>query len=98
MSFTKERREEVQQLAGLGSRDEDIAGYLGIARATLQKHFRRELDIGRFIADQQVKKTAFNMATSGKDTALTIFWLKTRCGWKETSVVQVQDLPAIEIK
>ena len=28
--------------------------------------------------------TAFQMANSGKFPVMTIFWLKTRCGWKET--------------
>lgn len=60
-----------------------------ISHTTLSKVFRDELDNSAELAKSRVKNMAFLMACSGKDTAMTIFYLKTQCGWKE---------PAIEVK
>lgn len=38
---------------------------------------------GRSKAAAAVCETAFNMATSGAHPAMTMFWLKTRQGWRE---------------
>jgi hypothetical protein len=34
-------------------------------------------------ANAQVAQSLYQQATSGKKTAATIFWLKTRAGWRE---------------
>lgn len=54
-----------------------------ITKPTLRKCFRRELDNGMQRANGKVIATAFEMATKDKVPAMVIFWLKTRCGWKE---------------
>jgi hypothetical protein len=76
-------RQQVEKKAGVGIRHEDIAAVLGMTAKTLRKHFRRELDRGAIEANTQVLETLFEMAKSGKNTAATIFWVKTRCGWRE---------------
>jgi hypothetical protein len=35
------------------------------------------------MANARVLGTLFRLATSGTDVAATIFWCKTRCGWRE---------------
>lgn len=88
----------VEEMARLGQRDSDIALKLRVAESTLKKHHAGDLSLGRIDANTKVMETAFAMATSGRDTAMTIFWLKTRCGWKETNVVQVQELPQVVVE
>ncbi|MGI8546638.1 MAG: hypothetical protein ACR2M1_04780 [Gemmatimonadaceae bacterium] len=95
---TAEDRKKVYLLAGLGDRNEDVALVIGISERALRMHYPAELAKGRLEANAKVKQTAFKMATSGTDTAMTIFWLKTRCGWKEISVVQTQELPQIVVE
>ena len=78
-------------MAAYGVPEDEIArsmGEHGIDPKTLRKHFRRELDIGATKANSNVAQTAYQMATSGKCPAATIFWLKCRAGWKEINVLQ----------
>ncbi|HZQ52678.1 MAG TPA: hypothetical protein VFB14_10805 [Bryobacteraceae bacterium] len=80
---TDEKRGQVKAMAALGTRQEDIAKLLGMTPKTLRKHFRSELDLGAIEANAKVLESLFQMATSGKNTAATIFWVKTRCGARE---------------
>lgn len=81
-------RKQALELIGFGHRSEDVARVLGISKRTLEKYFRAELDEGHVRTNIAVQQTAYQMATSGQHVAMTIFWLKTRCGWKETTVVE----------
>jgi hypothetical protein len=83
-----DQRRSVQAMAGYGIPEDAIArtiGPKGIDPKTLRKHFRRELSLGSAHASVQVTRTLFQMAISGKCVAATIFWAKTRIGWRETS-------------
>src|SRR3954453_13917745 len=83
---TDEQRRRVKMLASLGQRQEQIALVVGIgSTTTLRKHFREELTRGPAEAMANVRKTLFQMATSGKHPAATMFWLKTRARWSETA-------------
>jgi hypothetical protein len=85
---TEPQRRMVESLAGCGTPQEGIASIMDINSKTLRKHFRRELDCGAAKANAQVANTLFKMATSGKCPPATIFWTKTRNGWRETSRVE----------
>ena len=80
-----EQRRSVKAMAGLGMRHQDIALVLEIAEKTLRKHFRVELARGAIEANAKVLQTLYTMATSGDNTAATIFYAKTRCGLREKS-------------
>jgi DNA-binding XRE family transcriptional regulator len=41
------------------------------------------IEKGRADAGNVVMKTCYTMAASGKHPVMTIFWLKTRCRWRE---------------
>lgn len=82
---SEQQRRMVESLAGCGIRQDAIARMMQIDAKTLRKHFREELDCGADKANAQVANTAYKMATSGKVPAATIFWLKTRNGWRETA-------------
>ena len=80
---TERQRRQVKSMVALGLKQEEIATLLEITPKTLRKHFRSELDRGALEANAEVMRSLFKMATSGKNTAATIFWGKTRCGLRE---------------
>ena len=76
---TEEQRRKVRALAGFGVRQEDICAIMGLrSTKTLQKRFRRELELGVVEARAKVAQAAFKLATSGRDPASTMFWLERR--------------------
>jgi hypothetical protein len=81
---SKEQRDIVKSMAAMGIPQEDIGRKIGIrSPKTLRKHFREELGLGATEANYKVAKTLFEMATSGECPAATIFWAKTRNGFRE---------------
>ena len=88
---TDEQRKTVRVMAGFGIPQPDIATLLEIDPKTLRLHFRRELDRGSIEATAKVAQTLFQMATSGQNTAASIFWMKARAGWREKQIVEVED-------
>ena len=81
-------RRQVEALAGYGVPEAEIAGVVGIDAKTLRKHYRPELDHGHTKANARVAENLYRKATGeGREAVIAaIFWLKTRAGWKETSV------------
>lgn len=79
---------EVEVLAGLGMRFEDIALTKNMCLDTLKKYADEQLQRGKAKAKAQVMQSAFKMATNGKNPAMTMFWLKTQCGWREVQHTQ----------
>jgi hypothetical protein len=84
-------RRQVEALAGYGVPEAEIAGVVGIDAKTLRKHYRPELDHGHTKANARVAENLYRKATGEGREAVTaaIFWLKTRAGWKETSLHEV---------
>ena len=95
-----ETRKMVRSMAAYGIRQEEIACCLGLrSPKTLRRHFREELDRAAPEANAMVAQSLFQQAISGKQTAATIYWLKTRAGWRETaaSAPQSAELPPLII-
>ena len=81
---TEEQRALVKTFAAVGTSHTDIARKIGIrSPKTLRKPFHEELDSGVMDANYKVARKAFEIATSGEHPAMTIFWLKTRNGFRE---------------
>jgi hypothetical protein len=81
---TDEQRRLVKSLAAIGTKQCDIAPLVGVrSEKTLRKYFRQQLDRGELEANGKVAQVLFQMATSGKNVAATVFWLKCRGGWTE---------------
>ncbi len=70
-------------MAGHGIDEAAIAKVMKITPAALRKHFGKELSTARTIANSKVAETAYRLATSGKAPAVTMFWLKSRAGWRD---------------
>lgn len=77
---------QVESLSAYGVRHDEIAKYLEIDPKTLRKHYRTQLDKGAIKANVAVARALHKNATDGNNVAAQIFWMKTRCGWKETAV------------
>ena len=72
-----------------GIKQEDIATVLGIDAKTFRKHYATEIATAHVRANSRVAETAYQMATSGRHPAVTMFWLKTRLGWREVERIDV---------
>lgn len=69
-------RQTVETMAGIGLVQREIAAIMGILRPTLAAHFAQELELGAVKAQARVLQALFALATSGRDTTATIFWLR----------------------
>ena len=89
MDLDENQRDLAGKLAGVGLNLNQIAAILEVSPSTLDRLIARDeslagaIEKGRASASTKVMQTAFKMATSGKDTGMTIFWLKTREQWSE---------------
>ena len=82
---TQEQRRAVKKLAGFGLTQQQICSVVGIrSPKVLRQQFRQELAMGPVEARTAVMRTAFRLANSGRNPAMTMFWLKTRGRWSET--------------
>ncbi len=80
----------VRSLAAIGLRQEHICEVLRLrSPKTLRKHFAAELRAGHAEAMGTVTRVAYDMATSGKYPAMTMFWLKTHAGWSEGMEIEI---------
>ena len=84
-------RRNVEALAGYGVPEIEIAEVVGVDPKTLRKHYRGELRTGHIKANAKVAENLYRRATGeGREAVVAaIFWLKTRAGWKETSLHEV---------
>lgn len=88
---TDAQRRQVKAMCAYGIPQEDIARVLAVDPKTLRKHFPDELATGSTEANAKVAESLYKKATGDGASAVTaaIFWLKTRAGWKETSIHQM---------
>ena len=91
---TEELTRMVSKLSGMGITHEQICLIAGITRPTLNKYYSEELKVGKAQATATITSKLFSIATSDTKQALgaCIFWLKTQAGWKETDVVEINNV------
>jgi len=85
------QRRQIEAMAAYGLPEAGIARIVGIEARLLRRHYGEELDTGQLKATARVAESLFRRATSEgpQSVAAAIFWLKTRAGWKETSVQEL---------
>lgn len=94
--FDSDDLEKIEMLAMFGLPQEKISSFFRMSKSKFMYHVnksekaRAALDRGYAKAEKEVSKVAYEMATSGKNTAATMFWLKCRAGWKETQVQEIK--------
>ncbi len=86
--------EKVEQMARVCDNEEEIALALGISYRTLQRRKKEFVEFGEAIKRGKAKANIFvggrlmEQIKAG-NIAATIFWMKSRCGWKETQRQEV---------
>ena len=96
IELTIEHRKQIETMSGLGMNLRQIAAVLGVTEITLKRRLAEDPDLfdtvekGRAMAISQVAKTAYQMATSGKVPAMTMFYLKCRAGWSEKPIEEIE--------
>ena len=85
---TKKTRLEIQNLTIAGATQAQICELYDLDLKTLRKYYREELDTGASKANGAVVGALYQMATSGQCPAASIFWAKTRLGWREKETPQ----------
>ena len=88
--------EMVKSLSGLGITHEQMCAIVKISRPTLYKYYQEELQEGKANANAQIARNLFKIATGSGREAVTacIFWLKTQAKWKETDVIEINNVAA----
>ena len=84
-------RKQIQDLAGYGMKNDQIAQIMNLGKMTLIAHYQDDLDIGRARAHSNVAKTLYEMAVSKDFPNMTKFYLCCQAGWKETTAVEFPD-------
>jgi len=82
---------QVEAMAGYGLPAKDIAIVLDIEAWILERDYCKELKAGAIKANAKVAESLFRRATGeGREGVVAaIFWLKTRAGWRETTVHEI---------
>jgi hypothetical protein len=108
---TPKQRQLVEEAAGYGMKQIDIAGFLGIEKSTLYKHFRQELDYGKFKLDMLAGNTIKKSMGQAEDERVRLdaarFYAARRMGWKEDvglqhtgadgGAIEVRDVSAVDL-
>lgn len=85
---TEDERRLVEHYVSIGYTQEQVAALMETSVDSLDRHCRKELDLGALRVNAKVGGKLFQKAMSGDTTAL-IFWAKTRMGFKETSGLDI---------
>lgn len=94
---------KVEQYAQVCDNEEEIALALGVSYSTLQNRKREFVDFanaikrGKAAANIFVGGRLMNLVKEGNPAA-TIFWMKSRCGWKETQRIETGEAQTESLK
>jgi hypothetical protein len=108
---TPKQRQLVEEAAGYGLKQTDIAGFMAIDKLTLYKYFRQELDYGKFKLDMLAGNTIKKSMGQAEDERVRLdaarFYAARRMGWKEDVGLQhtgadggpidVRDVSAVDL-
>lgn len=89
--YDSQVRRMVEALAGLGMKYDVIAEMMEISPGQLARHFARELATAKDRLDTNVINALYKNATTGMVPSAQIFWVKARCGWRDRTVVEVEE-------
>lgn len=77
---TAAQRQDVESWVRAGCTAADIGILLDVSRQTVERHFKRELELGRARLKVALGGKLVKMALAGDKTSL-IFWLRTQAKW-----------------
>ena len=108
---TPKQRQLVEEAASYGLKQTDIAGFMAIDKLTLYKHFRQELDYGKFkldkLAGDTIRKSMGHAADERVRLDAARFYAARRMNWKENvglehtgadgGAIEVRDVSAVDL-
>jgi hypothetical protein len=71
---------------------------INVCLTTFRRAFAKEIREASPTANQEIILSAYQQAKSGKVPAMTMFWLKCRCGWREVREPTEKTPPIFEVK
>jgi hypothetical protein len=89
IEFSEKDANEIIHMAKIGLTISDIADIKQTSISSITRNFKDKMKKARKTGIGKVYETAFNLATSGKCPAMTMFYLKTRAGWREKERVDI---------
>lgn len=84
--------EEMYKFGAVGCGMASMAAYFGFSTQTFYEYINQRpslwhaLKKGEFESNVTVQSKAYEMAVSGDHPTMTMFWLKTRCGFREEPI------------
>jgi len=90
----QETADTIERLSGLGLTHEQIGYVVNLSKPTMYKYYHEELKSGKAKAIAQIATNLFQTACGiGRDALVAqMFFLKTQAGWKETNIVEVENI------
>jgi hypothetical protein len=88
---TDSQRYQVQAMAAIGLRNEQIATIMNVSLGCLQTVYPDDLCIGRAKGVHKVAGVLYDMATDYEHPNETKFYLKSQAGWKEGTEITFPD-------
>jgi hypothetical protein len=76
-------KQRVEELAGAGAPEEDIAAELRIPLADLREHYGEALTYGNAKGKNDILTTFYKQVQAGTNFSSVSMWVKARCGWRE---------------
>jgi hypothetical protein len=82
-----EYKDRVEELAGVGATEEDIAAELRIPLEDLRERYREPLAYGNAKGKNNILTAFYKQVQSGTNFSATSMWVKARCGWRENGAI-----------
>jgi hypothetical protein len=83
-TFEQHHAGRVFELATIGLSKKDIAAKIGVPLRDLCRLYRAELKKGTAEGHEDVLRTVHQIAITGNNASVLIFYLKAQCGWRDT--------------
>lgn len=85
------RRRDVFQWASNMAPDKLIADMYNVDRGTIQKYFRKELDLARALGRYRLQDKIFNLALAGTNTSVLLFAAKNYLNMTDVGLTEALD-------
>ena len=81
---SEDDKQRVRKYAASGASEDDIAALLDVPVKRLRKAFKKELKQGEAEGKQVALDKLHDVVREGSNVSALIFWVKARCGWRDT--------------
>lgn len=88
---TDAQRFQVQCMAAIGLKNDQIAVIMNLSLSTIQTQFQEDIYLGRAQGINKVANVLYEMATDKEHPNETKFFLKTQAGWREATQIEFPD-------